>query len=169
MGVTIHFEGKLKNERNLTSVVRAAEAFARARGWEVQHISHMEARLARVRDGQDWDYVGPTSGVQVLPHERCDPLRLEFDKDLYIQEYTKTQFAGSQVHIDVVKLLHELAPHFESLQVEDEGEYWETGDPAVVTEHINACNRALTDELLKNPGAQGPVQIPSGRWVDLIG
>src|SRR2546430_732516 len=87
MGVTIHFEGKLKDHASLEAVVRAADAFARARSWRVEPISEMEAHLARVRDEQDWDYAGPTSGIEILPHERCDPLRLEFDEDLYVQEY----------------------------------------------------------------------------------
>jgi len=122
----------------------------------------------RVRDEQDWDYDGPTSGIEILPHERCDPLRLEFDVDLYVQEYTKTQFAGPGVHREVVALLRELAPHFAMLQVDDEGEYWDTNDAALLTKHIETCNRALADELREHPGAQGPVQIAVGRWVDII-
>jgi hypothetical protein len=168
MGVTIHFEGKLKDQATFEAVVQAAGAFARARGWGVEPISEVDAHLARVRDEEDWDYQGPTSGVAILPHERCDPLRLEFDVDLYVQEYTKTQFAGPGVHMEVVALLRELAPHFETLQVDDEGEYWDTSDAALLTKHIETCNRALTDEIRKHPGAQGPVQIAAGRWVDII-
>ena len=168
MGVTIHFEGKLKDHASLEAVVRAADAFARARSWRVEPISEMEAHLARVRDEQDWDYAGPTSGIEILPHERCDPLRLEFDEDLYVQEYTKTQFAGPGVHTEVIALLRELAPHFEALHVDDEGEYWDTSDAELLTKHIDTCNRVLADELRKHPGAQGPVQIAAGRWVDII-
>jgi hypothetical protein len=168
MGVTIHLEGKLKDHASLEALVRAADAFARARGWRVAAISEMEAHLARVRDEQDWDYEGPTSGIEILPHERCDPLRLEFDADLYIQEYTKTQFAGPSVHQEVIALLREIAPRFETLYVDDEGEYWDTGDAALLTKHIETCNRALADELRRHPRAEGPVQIAAGRWVDII-
>ena len=168
MGVTIHFEGKLRDRGSLEAVVRAAGAFAQVRGWRVEPISQVQAHLARVRDEKDWDYDGPTSGVELLPHERCDPLRLEFDADLYVQEFTKTQFAGPSIHREVIALLRELAPNFATLYVDDEGEYWDTSDTAVLTRHIDACNRALADELRKHPGSEGPVRIEGGRWVDIL-
>jgi hypothetical protein len=168
MGVTIHFEGKLKDRAGLEVVVRSVGAFAQVRGWRATPISEMEAHLARVRDEADWDYDGPTSGIEVLPHERCDPVRLEFDADLYVQEFTKTQFAGPSVHREVIALLRELAPNFETLQVDDEGEYWDTSDAALLTKHMDACNRALEDELRKDPRAQGPVRVEGGRWVDIL-
>ena len=167
MGVTIHFEGKLRNRSSLDATVRAAATFARARGWTATPILEEQARLARARDKKDWDYEGPTSGIELLPHTRSDPVRLEFDRDLYIQEFTKTQFAGPTVHQEVVDLLRELAPHFETLSVQDEGEYWETGDAVLLSTHIHNCDRALADELRKHPGAQGPVQL-DGRWIDII-
>jgi len=72
------------------------------------------------------------------------------------------------VHTEVIALLRELAPHFEALHVDDEGEYWDTSDAALLTRHIDTCNRVLADELRKHPGARGPVQIAAGRWVDII-
>ena len=45
------------------------------------------ATLTRVRDEQDWDYVGPVKGVVISTDEDCDHVRLEFDSDLYAQEF----------------------------------------------------------------------------------
>jgi hypothetical protein len=50
-------------------------------------------------------------------------LRLEFDGDVYVQEFIKTQFAGVQVHIEVLKLLKAVEPLFRQLKVEDEVKY----------------------------------------------
>jgi hypothetical protein len=168
MGVTIHYEGRLKDPASLSKVLGAAADFAALRGWPQRRFTDGSIHLARVRNEEDWDYVGPTSGIELTPNDRCDPIRLEFDKDFYIQEFTKTQFAGPDTHADVVALLRELSPFFEDLMVDDEGEFWDSGDVAVLTEHIEACNRALADELRKNPRATGPVKLPSGRWIDLM-
>ena len=70
MGVTIHFEGSI----------------AKAEGWSSE-IAAKVATLTRVRDEQDWDYVGPVKGVVISTDEDCDHVRLEFDSDLYAQEF----------------------------------------------------------------------------------
>ena len=75
----------------------------------------------------EWDYVGPTKGIILYLHEECDPVRMEFDRDLYVQEFVKTQFSGPHVHMKVISLLRGLQVFFEDLKVEDEGEYWGTG------------------------------------------
>lgn len=168
MGVTIHFEGRLRSQRDLALVVERARAAAEDLGWPHRPIAEERAQLSRVRDEQDWDYVGQTTGIAIQPHDRSDPLRLEFDSDLYIQEFIKTQFAGPTVHTQVVQFLRTLEPHFENLAVEDEGEFWSGGDNDVLLGHFSACERALAAHLQQNAGARGPVRLESGRWVDVI-
>ena len=100
--------------------------------------------------------------------EDCDPVRLEFDSDLYVQEFTKTQFAGPQVHLKVLELLKALRPFFRDLRVEDEGEYWETGNLQGLIEHLNRAQKAIEAELAKYPDGQMKVKTPSGRIMDLV-
>jgi hypothetical protein len=49
-------------------------------------------------------------------------LRLEFKDEVYVQEAIKTQFAGVQAHIEVLKLLEAVKPFFRQLKIEDERE-----------------------------------------------
>jgi len=168
MGVTIHFEGRLKNEASLEQVIGAARTFAEREGWRHEPINETATTLERVRDEEDWDYHGPTSGIAVYPHENAEPLRLEFDRDLFVQEYIKTQYAPAQIHVKVVDLLKEIAPAFAEFAVVDEGEYWDTEKPEVLVRHLQNCFRVLDDELSARPELQGPVRLPSGRIVDLI-
>lgn len=95
-------------------------------------------------------------------------MHLEFDRDLYLQEFTKTQFAGVQIHLGVLKLLKAIQPLFRNLKVEDEGEWWETKDTQILTEHFSRSQRAIEAELRKTPSAQMKVKDPSGRIMDLI-
>jgi len=107
-------------------------------------------------------------GIVLYPSEDCEPVRLEFDRDLYVQEYTKTQFAGVDMHLKVVELLRVLKPFFRALRVQDEGEYWETGDVRILTEHMDTIHHVIESELKKNPRARAKLKTPDGRIVDLM-
>lgn len=168
MGVTVHFEGKLKNEDALTALISRVEEVAKAMTWLTEVFENSEATLLRVRDEKDWDYRGPTRGVMLYIHEDCDPLRLEFDQDLYIQEFVKTQFAGVRVHIQLIALLRDFQDFFLDLKVEDEGEYWDSGDEGVLAEHILRCNEVIAEEASKNPSAQIKVRSPDGRLINIL-
>jgi hypothetical protein len=168
MGVTIHYEGRLSSEAAYQDLVGLVSSLAEAEGWQTEPIASGEVTLMRARDEKDWDYTGPVKGIVVILHEDCDPVRLEFDRDLYLQEFTKTQFAGVQIHIDVLKLLKAIQPFFRNLKVEDEGEWWETEDIQILTEHFAKAQKAIEVELRKTPSAQMKVKNPSGRIMDLI-
>ena len=168
MGVTIHYEGQLTNELAYDKLILAAKAYAEERGWPAEPIESKEVTLLRVRDEKDWDYTGPVKGIAIYPHADCDSIRLEFDRDLYMQEFTKTQFAGAEIHLKVLGLLKAVNPFFRELKVNDEGEYWDTGDLEVLTEHLQTCQRIIEEEFKKNPSAQMKVKTPDGKIVDLI-
>ena len=167
MGVTIHFEGKLKDKDSLAQCLDLAKQFAEERIWHVKSIDNPEVTLRRVRHEQDWNYVGPVTGIEIQPHSDSEPLRLEFDRDLYVQDYIKTQFAPVNVHVQVGELLHLLDSFFEGLAVEDEGEYFETNDLSLLTKHRDSVSSALS-EYLVNPKNHGPVRLDSGRIVDVV-
>jgi hypothetical protein len=168
MGVTIHFEGQLKCEAAYQDLIGMASSFAKKENWPTELIESAEVTLLRVRGEQDWDYTGPVKGIALYIHEDCDPVRLEFDRDLYIQEFTKTQFAGVECHLKVVDLLRAIQPFFHELKVEDEGEFWETKDRSILAAHVDWARRAIEDELRKNPSAQMKVKTPEGKIMDLI-
>jgi hypothetical protein len=169
MGVTIHFAGQLLGDRAFDDLVRTTTAFAESRTWLTERIESEEATLLRVDENeQNWDYIGPTKGIVTYPNEDCDPVRLEFDKDLYIQEYVKTQFAGVAAHLSVVELLQTLQPFFRKLKVEDEGEFWETGNIEILREHMQRIQHVIDEEKSKNPSVQVKVKTPSGRIMDLL-
>lgn len=166
MGITIHYEGQLTSESAYQDLVGLVSSVAYAEGWRTEPIASDEVTLQRVRGETDWDYTGPVKGIVVYLHKDCDPVRLEFDRDLYVQEFTKTQFAGVQIHIDVLKLLKAIQPFFRNLKVEDEGEWWETEDTQILTKHFARAQEAI--EVRKTPTAQMKVKTPSGRIMDLI-
>ena len=83
MGVTIHFEGTLRDEAAFEHVIRSARTRAVQEGWKSEVIAEDIATLWRVRNEEDCEYTGPTRGILLYPHENAEPLRLEFDRDLF--------------------------------------------------------------------------------------
>lgn len=170
MGITIHFEGRLRDQEAFDQLMAAAKEYADAMQWPSKPIKEEQVTLLRARkeDEAEWDYLGPVCGLTLFPHEDCEPVRLEFDKNLYIQEYTKTQFAGPEVHVCVVGLLRRLVPFFDRLDVVDEGEFWETEDAAGLKSLMDGCNEAIQRELQRSPHAAVKVKTPDGRIVDMV-
>lgn len=142
MGVTIHFEGKVNRPTAYSLLLDELYEFGAKHDWVVEEIPQANRSLKRVRDEQNWDYSGLTFGVQFSPHADCDPLRFEFDKDYYIQEFVKTQFAGPQIHITIIDLLRRIEPFFESLKLQDEGDFWTNSDEVVLEQHIERLQRS---------------------------
>jgi hypothetical protein len=168
MGVTIHFEGQLINEAAYQELIVVASSIANAEGWPIEPIPTGEATLLRVRDEKDWNYTGPVTGIVIRLHEDCDPVRLEFDRDLYVQEFIKTQFAGVEMHITVLRLLRAIEPFFRNLKVEDEGEWWESQDTTNLAGYFARVQGVIDAELRKSPSIQVKVKTASGRIIDFL-
>lgn len=168
MGITIHIEGKLLSDASYERVISQAELFAKGNSWSYKMISPEIRTLQRVKDDKDWDYTGGTKGIEIQPHPSADPLNFEFDENLYIQEYCKTQFAPTDIHILVVEFIREIQKEFETLEIVDEGEYWDTNDLDVLVGHVTKCNEFFEKMLNDKPNAQGPVRLANGRIVDYM-
>ena len=168
MGVTMHFDGRLKDEASFEAILAETRQFCEDHSWPYESINESHVKLSRVRDEKDWDYEGPVKGIVVQPHENSEPFRLEFDKDLYIQEYTKTQFSPIEIHVELIELLRRLQPHFEYLEVIDEGEFFETRDHETLAKHINRCFELLDEYLVQEDKYYGPIRLESKRIVDVM-
>lgn len=168
MGVTIHFEGKLKSQDSFLTVIEIAKRFAVSNELAYSTFEEENKLLERVKDEKDWDYQGPTKGLLLHPDENSDPLNLEFDNEYYIQEYCKTQFADISIHILITDLLRKIEPCFEKLSINDEGEYWETNDIEVLQSHLDNCFKAIEEAKLEDKSLDGPFRLENGRIVDLM-
>jgi hypothetical protein len=168
MGVTVHFEGRLKSPQAFSSLLLHVEEIGYAETLLTERFENSHAKLGRVRDERPCDYVGPTKGIVLYLHEDCEPLRLEFDRELYVQEWVKTQFAGVDTHIRLIQILRDIARFFQTLSVNDEAEYWESENREVLAEHIRRCNEVIAEFAAKNPSSQVKVRTPEGRLMDLL-
>ena len=167
MGVTIRFEGELKDEHALADVLAIAKSFSDEHRWPYHPIDQDWVKLSRVREEKDWSYEGPVRGLEIQPHEDSEPLRLEFDRDFYVQDWIKTQFAPVAVHVQLVELLRILRPWFATLSVDDEGEYFGTSDLALLAQYRDSCSEVMNQYLTEPEKYYGPIR-EGNRIVDLI-
>jgi hypothetical protein len=168
MGVTIHFEGQLSSLDNFDKVIDVSKNFAEKNHWKYFQFKEDYKLLERVKDEKDWNYEGSTKGLQLQPDLNSDPLILEFDENLYVQEFCKTQFADISVHILIIDLLKRIEPYFDNLIIEDEGEYLETADINLLQQHIDNCTRVSEEMKKENPKMSGPFRLKNGRIIDLM-
>lgn len=155
MGVTIHYAGQLRPASRLKEVVNRAEELAREMRWVFERIGSAPG---------SWP-----AGFVAYPHEDCEPLRLEFGSDVKVRGWVKTQFAGSEVHIQVVGFLRELKPAIGRFGVRDEGEYWETGSEETLRKHIDTINEVIKEMKDENPAIRIKVRELNGLIIDVIG
>jgi hypothetical protein len=76
MGVTIHIDGKLLGASEYDALLHQVREFASSHRWPMEEIHEARRFLERVRNEQDWDYIGLTKGIVVYPHDDAEPLRL---------------------------------------------------------------------------------------------
>ncbi|MBX9666877.1 MAG: hypothetical protein K2X93_04625 [Candidatus Obscuribacterales bacterium] len=166
MGVTIHYQGKLKSEDNLEPVLKVCRDFARINGWAFAEISQNKT-LMRIVNGADCDYTGHVSGVVIQPPGLCEPFGFEFDGSMFLQDYCKTQFAGPSVHIQAIRLLREIEVYFDNFSVRDEGEFWISNDRNSLVKLMDECDQWMLEAKGKNPDYSGPIVNENGRITDL--
>jgi hypothetical protein len=158
MGVTIHYSGRFNPQASLTDMIDEVEDIAKMQGWEY-HVFEREFPDTTATDGVPQSH--PISenndnlyGILFSP-PHCDPVQFTFlgngrmcsplslqcfgdstdeeDQKYLYMLFTKTQFAGTEIHKFIVGLLQYLSrKYLLEFKVKDEGEYWETGDEALL-------------------------------------
>ena len=149
MSLSIHYSGYILQEDLIKPLTDEVVDICTDLGWEYHVIKDEEI-----------------SGVVFSPKE-CEPISLTFnhdgrllspqniivkdiydgitlDKELIFTTSTKTQYAGIDAHIAVIKLLRYLSKKYmKDFILEDEGLYWETNDEKVLEEQFDRYNSAL--------------------------
>lgn len=167
MGLSIHYSGTIRQYEQIDALTEEVADICQDMGWQYS-----------VLDGDNTDRL---KGICFSPHE-CEPIFLTFlptgkmcspvnlmNREIYEQDgsnpellyttSTKTQFAGRDTHIAVIKLLHYLRKKFfASFELNDEGKYWETLDEEVLNKQFTRYEVVLDaftdvlDEMKAIPG-----------------
>ena len=85
-----------------------------------------------------------------------------------MRDYCKTQFSTVETHVALIELFRKIAPHFQVLTINDEGEFWDSGDYDLLAETWAIVDSMLSQLREENPEGEFKVRLPSGRIVDAI-
>jgi len=150
MGLTFHYQGTIKETKRIAALTEEVKDICDTMDWRYQ-TRNFEFKL----DAYVMEHIGFAGqskvilrGIMFCPHpdsewvylyftekgQLTNPATLQFvdtsiDPKLIFSAYTKTQKAGPEIHIALLKLIDYLNKKYElSLEITDEGEYWETRD-----------------------------------------
>lgn len=161
MGIAISYRGRLKSVDLIESFCEELIKIAELMGWDYNVLDEdfskpTDARIDATENR--CEIVGHLAikGINLNIHEKCSSLSFFFDSDGILRDllqmveprvvegdglpytFLKTQSAPLEVHMTVVKLLRFLgSKYFETFEVSDEGQYWETGDAALLKEKMD--------------------------------
>ena len=154
MGLTIHYSGKLRNRECIPALIAESIDISESLHWPYQVIE----RLPDV----------PVEGILIAP-EDSEPLWLTFHEAgfmcnpvlySYVREvegkgipedaeqwlFTKTQYAGVEAHIAMIKFIRYLSEkYFERFELHDESLYWETNDEAQCRDIFAKYNHMMNE------------------------
>lgn len=153
MGLTVHFKGQLRDTKQLLAFVDEVEDIANSLEWESHRIDQIVPIAANISLPEQRVGEGiQIRGLHVTPPQ-CETICFTFapsgklmsvlnalsidldpELDLAYWLHTKTQSAGIEVHIAIISLFRYLShKYFQSFEVSDEGEYWESNDIELLT------------------------------------
>ena len=165
MGLTIHYAAQLNDPRSLPLLVAEVQDICASAHWTYTRIpvddqeEHLDLRGIVVNLSRESEPLWLTfSSDGRLTTPLAYQMRDRFP-DWAFQAFTKTQFAGPQTHIVLVHLLKYLAgKYFSSIQVNDEGQYWDTEDVGVLRERFETYQQVFNqvfDVLQTLPAVPG--------------
>ncbi|GAB1451250.1 hypothetical protein MASR2M47_13060 [Draconibacterium sp.] len=149
MGITIHYTGKLNSTDLIDPFCEEMEDISRSMNWKINSFDYHEEDKT------------PVKGLFIGPHPEAELLQFMIDKNGYLRNalmlehypydnemtflnHTKTQFAPVEVHMAIIKLLKYIQQKYISnLEVYDEGDYWQTGDAALLKEKMDFLSEKI--------------------------
>jgi hypothetical protein len=155
MGLSIHYQGNLKNAKDLPSMIEEVVDIAKANHWEYfsfeNEFPNNTFRSIPEKENLYGICISPP-GCEMVSFsflsngKMCGAEKLQInthlenleeDENLYYL-HTKTQYAGIEIHKKIIILFDYLnATYFDNFELKDEGQFWETRDEELLKTIFN--------------------------------
>ena len=146
MGLSIHYSGYILNKEMLDSLVEEVSDICKTLEWPIHVFDDYEIKgVSFATEGSEpvfltFNHEGRTlSPISIITKDIYDGVRL--NKELMFTVSAKTQFAGIDAHIAIIRLLEHLSKKYlRDFTLRDEGLYWETGDENILKRQFEKYN-----------------------------
>ena len=164
MGLSIHYSGYIQKRELLNALIEEVQDICETLEWHTHIFDDDEIKgISFAPEGSEsvfltFNHEGRTlSPLNILNKEIYDDIRIP--KETIFTTSTKTQYAGAEAHIAIIKLLKHLSKKYlKDFTLNDEGNYWETGDEKILRQQFSRYEAAmdiLCDTLQNLPAKQG--------------
>ena len=170
MGLSFHYKGTIRNLSLIGELTEEVQDICEGLNWKCRIWGgKSSAKIKKTASDPLNPAPDDLKGISLSPDESeplfltflpngnlCSPLKLMFNdpvtNDLMIEFiHVKTQFAGPDTHMALLKLLRYLKEkYFTELEVDDEGLYWESEDEKTLLSQFAKYNftlKMLTEAL----------------------
>jgi hypothetical protein len=128
MGLSFHYSGRIREYNKIDSLIEEVKDLCRDLNWTYDILDDDQIKGIIVGVGES----EPLWFTFVPDGRTCNVINLQYtdpNDKYYSLCAVKTQYAGPEVHISMIKMLRYISEkYFSEIEVMDEGEYWETGD-----------------------------------------
>lgn len=171
MGVCIYYSGALHQPEMVHDLVSELTEIAKSNKWKYHLLDNpwdepVDLKIQHKPESGNLVGNAGLKGILLLAHPECEPVNLFFDKDGNLRHvltmtlpeeerdtfcFTKTQFAGVDIHIQLVHLLEYIGnKYMKTWELMDDCTYVENRDRAkalevfhVISDAINAVGEAF--------------------------
>lgn len=149
MGLSIHYSGYISKKEFLDSLIEEVTDICRTLGWNTHTFDDDKIKgVSFAPEGSEpvfltFNLEGRIlSPINILVKDIYDDIRIP--KESIFTTSTKTQFAGKEAHIAIIKMLKHLdKKYLRNFKLDDEGNYWETGDENVLRQQFGRYEAAM--------------------------
>ena len=170
MGLTISYRGTLRKPDELELFLEDIADICMEIGWASMPIHR--SNIMPVQGVQITPAGSESIWLTFLPNGRLyDPTHFIFtrhpDKEVVDEEkhkriFTKTQYAGVDTHMAIIKFFRYLRMrYFEDFELRDDSQYWETNDISVCLKNFGVISESLILESIIISGKRSSPVIVS--------
>lgn len=155
MGLSFHYNGSITDKKLLPKLIEDLEDIAQLHKWKYEILDTEFPEEKEQNNKHNQNVYGicftppqcETVFVSFLSNGRMsNPMLLDFwgeakkapENDYLYMLSVKTQYAGAEIHKLLMGIFHFLNKQYlNDFELYDEGDYWETGDDALLLKNFN--------------------------------